>query len=39
MAETFDLVIRGGEVMTPGGLVSADLGVKGGKLKPPSEAP
>ncbi len=32
MSETFDLVIRGGQVMTPGGLVSADLGVRGGKL-------
>ena len=32
MSDTFDLVIRGGQVMTPGGLVSADLGVRGGKL-------
>ncbi len=32
MAEIFDLVIRGGQVMTPGGLVSADVGVRGGKV-------
>ena len=32
MAETFDLVVRGVTVMTPSGPVSADLGVRGGKV-------
>ncbi len=32
MTQTFDLVIRGGQVVTPGGLVSADLGVRDGKI-------
>lgn len=32
MSETFDVVIRGGQVMTPGGLVTADLGVRNGRL-------
>jgi len=29
---TFDLVISGGRVMTPGGLVSADVGVRDGRI-------
>ncbi|MCC6919989.1 MAG: dihydroorotase [Alphaproteobacteria bacterium] len=29
---TFDLVISGGQVMTPGGLVSADVGVRDGRI-------
>jgi dihydroorotase len=32
MSETFDLVVRGGEVFTPSGLIRADLGVRGGKV-------
>jgi dihydroorotase len=29
---TFDLVIRGGSVFTPGGLVTTDIGVRGGRI-------
>jgi dihydroorotase len=32
MAETFDLVLRGGTCVTPGGVVSADVGVRGGRI-------
>lgn len=32
MSEAFDLVIRNGQVMTPGGLVEADIGISGGKI-------
>jgi dihydroorotase len=32
MSEVFDLVIRNGQVMTPGGLVEADIGILGGKI-------
>ena len=32
MAETFDLVIRGGQVVTPEGVVTADIGVTGGRI-------
>lgn len=31
MSELFDLVIHGGHVFTPGGLVAADVGVRAGK--------
>lgn len=31
MSESFDLVIHGGTVLTPGGPVAADIGVRGGK--------
>ena len=31
-AETFDLVLAGGAVATPGGLVDADVGVTGGRI-------
>lgn len=32
MSERFDLVLRGGEVVTPGGRAQADLGVRGGRI-------
>jgi dihydroorotase len=32
MAETFDLIIRGGEVVTPSGRAPNDVGVRGGKI-------
>ncbi len=32
MPETLDLVIRNGRVMTPGGLVEADIGIAAGKI-------
>jgi dihydroorotase len=32
MSESLDLLIRNGRVMTPGGLVEADIGVVGGKI-------
>ena len=32
MPNTLDLIIRNGRVMTPGGLVEADIGVAGGKI-------
>jgi len=32
MAETFDVLIRGGLVVTPEGVVAADIGVRGGEI-------
>ena len=32
MAEKFDLIIKNGQVMTPGGLVQTDIGVINGKI-------
>ncbi len=32
MTETFDLVVKGGRVVTPGGLVDIDVGVRGGQI-------
>ncbi len=32
MAETFDLVLRGGKCVTPGGIARADIGVRGGRI-------
>ena len=32
MAETFDLIVRGGEAVTPSGRGRADIGVRGGKI-------
>jgi dihydroorotase len=32
MAARFDLVIRGGQCLTPGGLVVADLGIRAGRI-------
>ncbi len=32
MAETFDLIVRGGEAVTPSGRSRADIGVRGGKI-------
>lgn len=32
MSEALELVIRNGQVMTPGGLIEADIGVAGGKI-------
>ena len=32
MAETFDLIVRGGQAWTTAGLVPADIGVRGGKF-------
>ncbi len=32
MAQTFDLVIHGGQVMTPSGLVDTDVGVRDGRI-------
>ncbi|HWA01892.1 MAG TPA: dihydroorotase [Rhizomicrobium sp.] len=32
MAETFDLLIRGGIAATPGGVAQADVGVRGGRI-------
>ncbi|MDE3116833.1 MAG: dihydroorotase [Pseudomonadota bacterium] len=32
MSETFDLLIRGGIVATPSGIVPADVGVRGGRI-------
>ena len=32
MAETYDLILRGGHVFTPGGLVETDVGVRDGRI-------
>ncbi len=32
MAETYDLILRGGECVTPGGVVQADIGVRGNRI-------
>lgn len=32
MSQPFDLILKGGTVMTPGGAVLADVGVRGGKI-------
>lgn len=32
MAQTFDMILRGGRVYTPGGLTDADIGVRAGKI-------
>ena len=32
MSEKFDLMIKNGQVMTPGGLVQADIGAINGKI-------
>ncbi len=32
MSETYDLILRGGKVATPNGIVDADLGVRGGRI-------
>ncbi|MGE4218473.1 MAG: dihydroorotase [Alphaproteobacteria bacterium] len=32
MAESFDLILRGGVLMTPSGRIEADVGVRGGKI-------
>src|SRR3569832_2968362 len=32
MTQTFDLILRGGEVMTPSGRGHADVGVRAGKI-------
>jgi len=32
MAETFDLILKGGEAVTPGGRTRADIGVRAGKI-------
>ncbi len=32
MAETYDLIVRGGIVVTPNGMETADIGVRGGKV-------
>ena len=32
MAESFEFVVRGGEVFTPSGLERVDLGLRGGKI-------
>ncbi len=32
MAETFDLILRGGRVFTPGGLLDTDIGVRDGRI-------
>lgn len=32
MAETFDLILRGGTCVTPGGIVQADIGVRDGRI-------
>ena len=32
MAETFDLIVKGGEAVTPGGRGRADIGVRAGKI-------
>ena len=32
MTDTFDLVLKNGTVFTPGGEISADIGVSGGKI-------
>lgn len=32
MADTFDMIIKGGEVVTPSGRGAADVGVRGGKI-------
>ncbi len=32
MSDTLDLLIKNGRVMTPGGLIEADLGIAGGKI-------
>ena len=32
MADTFDLILKGGTVFTPGGEVRADIGVSGGRI-------
>ena len=32
MAETYDLILRGGQVFTPGGLLDIDIGVRDGRI-------
>ena len=32
MTEKYDLIIKNGQVMTPGGLFDADIGVANGKI-------
>ena len=32
MSETYDLIVRGGTVVTPGGAVAADLAVRDGRI-------
>ncbi len=32
MSERFDLIVKGGTVATPGGLVAADIGARGGRI-------
>ena len=32
MTQTYDLIVKGGQVFTPGGLVACDLGIKGGRF-------
>ena len=32
MPQTFDLILKNGRVFTPGGIVEADVGVRGGKI-------
>lgn len=32
MAETFDLILRGGRVVTPGGIAETDVGVRDGRI-------
>ncbi len=32
MADTYDLVLQGGQVATPGGIVGIDVGVRGGRI-------
>ncbi len=32
MAETFDLILRGGQVFSPGGLLETDVGVRDGRI-------
>ncbi len=32
MSQTYDLILRGGKVFTPGGLVEADIAISGGKI-------
>jgi len=39
MSQTFDLVVRGGRVFTPGGLVEADIGVRDGRIAALADLP
>ncbi|MDO9487983.1 MAG: amidohydrolase family protein, partial [Sphingomonadaceae bacterium] len=32
MSDTFDMILRGGAVFTPGGLTDCDVGIRGGKI-------